>query len=168
MQPATETPTLTGVHHLKFPVGDLAASVAWFETALGARRVPAQDHRDPQGELYAVIVLLPGMPDTPVELRLAPAAARATAGYDPVTFGVADRAALEAWAAHLDAAGVEHSPVIDGYIGQVLAVRPPDGPTLRFYTDPVDGFDGVEMHADQADIENPWLDSPLMSRADAG
>jgi catechol 2,3-dioxygenase-like lactoylglutathione lyase family enzyme len=162
-----EAPALTGVHHLKVPVSDLDASLAWFETALGARRVPAQDHRDREGRRYAVIVMLPGMPTTPVELRLAPAAARATAGYDPVTFGVADHAGLEAWAAHLDAVGVEHSPVIDGYIGQLLALRTPDGLAVRFYTDPVGGFDGVEMRPDRADVDNPWLESPLMARADA-
>ncbi|MFI9272009.1 VOC family protein [Kitasatospora sp. NPDC052896] len=163
---ATTPPALTGVHHLKFPVSDLSASLTWFESAFGARRVAAQDHRDQQGRLYAVIVMLPGL-TTPVELRLAPTAARALAGYDPVTFGVADRAALEAWAAHLDTVGIAHSPVINGYIGQLLELSTPDGCAVRLYTDPVGGFDRVEMHPDQADIDSAWLNPALMGRPEA-
>lgn len=163
-QPAT-APTLTGVHHLKFPVSDLPASLAWFQSAFGARRVAAQDHLDAAGRLYAVIVMLPGLAE-PVELRLAPAAARAVAGYDPVTFGVADLAALETWAAHLDAVGIEHSPVINGYIGQLIDLRTPDGLAVRLYTDPVGGFDQVVMRPDQADVDNRWITPELMTRPD--
>lgn len=96
------SPTLTGVHHLKFPAADLAATLAWFRTALGAERLPGFDHRDHDGVLFGVIVRLPGL-DVPVELRQWPEAAAATAGYDPVTFAVADRAALEDWVRHFDA-----------------------------------------------------------------
>lgn len=84
-----------------------------------------------------------------------------------MTFCVADRAALEAWLAHLDAASVEHSPVINGYIGQLIGLRTPDGLAVRLYTDPVGGFDGVEMRQDQADIDNDWITPPLMARPDA-
>ena len=150
----TFPPALTGVHHLKFPVHDLAASIAWFETALGAVRVVAQDHVDREGRLFAVILRVPGL-GSPIELRHAPETARAAQGYDPVTFGVADRAALEAWVSHLDRAGVDHSPIINGFIGQMIEFRTIDGLSVRLYTDPVGGFDAVEMRPDLADLESP-------------
>jgi 2-polyprenyl-6-methoxyphenol hydroxylase-like FAD-dependent oxidoreductase len=50
----------------------------------------------------------------------------------PVSDLDASLAWFEAWAAHVDAVGVARSPVIDGYIGQVLALREPDGLAVRF------------------------------------
>jgi catechol 2,3-dioxygenase-like lactoylglutathione lyase family enzyme len=147
------TPTLSGIHHLKLPVRDIPASVAWFERALGARRIERFDHHGESGALFGVIVMLPGV-DEPVELRLAPAAAKAVAGYDPVTFGVADRAALDAWIEHFDALGVAHSPVITGTIGDMVEVVTPDGLPLRLYTDPKGGFDAVEFDEEHADYSS--------------
>lgn len=155
--------TLAGIHHLKFPVRDVAASTTWFERVLGARRVERFDHYDDQGVLFAVILFLPGL-DVPVELRLAPAAAEAVVGYDPVTFGVADRDALDAWVAQLDTLGVEHSPVISGFIGDLLELTTPDGLALRFYTNPLGGFAEVTFDAERADISSSHLDRPLMRR----
>ena len=157
------TPTFTGVHHLKFPVSDMPASIAWFETALGATRVANLDHLDRDGNLFAVIMMLPGL-EVPTELRLAPAAAAAIAGYDPVTFGVADRAALDDWISHLDAVGVEHSPVIAGFAGHLIEFRTPDGLAIRAYTDLTDGVAGAKLRPEQADIDNPWINPPLMVR----
>ncbi|MCF7549328.1 VOC family protein [Pseudonocardia sp. WMMC193] len=155
------TPTVTGVHHLKFPVRDLAAGLDWFERVLGAEHVARFDHVDEHGHRYAVMVFLPGL-GAPVELRHAPEAAVATAGYDPVTFGVADEAALDAWVAHLDGLGVPHSGKVTGYIGQVLGLTTPDGLVLRLYTDPPGGFDGVPMDSENADIHHPALSTSLM------
>jgi catechol 2,3-dioxygenase-like lactoylglutathione lyase family enzyme len=151
------------VHHLKFPVSDLPVSISWFETALYATRVSNLDHVDRDGNLFAVIMTLPGV-EVPAELRLAPEAAAAVVGYDPVTFGVADKAALDQWAAHLDAAGVEHSPVIVGFAGHLIELRTPDGLAIRVYTDLPDGLADTQMHPEQADIDNSWVNQPLMAR----
>ncbi|MFD5828083.1 VOC family protein [Lentzea sp. NPDC060358] len=156
-------PILSGIHHLKLPVTDLEESIAWFADALGARHVERFDHHDESGALFAVIVLLPGV-DVPVELRLAPAAAEAVAGYDPVTFGVSDRAALDSWVEHLDARGVPHSPVIAGFIGDLVELSTPDGLALRFYTDPVGGFDAVELDRERADVSSAHLAHRIMRR----
>jgi catechol 2,3-dioxygenase-like lactoylglutathione lyase family enzyme len=156
-------PTLSGIHHLKLPVRNLTESIAWFADALGAQHVERFDHHDESGILFAVIVLLPGL-DVPVELRLAPAAAEAVAGYDPVTFGVADRAALDAWVEHLDARGVTHSPVIAGFIGDLVELSTPDGLAIRFYTDPIGGFDTVELDDERADISSEHLAHRIMRR----
>ncbi|HEY3472258.1 MAG TPA: VOC family protein [Amycolatopsis sp.] len=156
-------PTLSGIHHLKLPVRDLAAATAWFADAFGARHVERFDHYDDAGELFAVIIMLPGL-DVPVELRLAPAAAEAVAGYDPVTFGVADRAALQTWVDHLDARGVAHTPVVSGFIGDLVELSTPDGLAIRLYTDPKGGFDAVRLDRERADTSSPHLTHRLMRR----
>lgn len=158
------SPTFTGVHHLKVPVTDVEASAAWFERAFGARRVHRFDHREEDGTLYAAMMMMPGV-DAPVELRHASKAAKATAGYDPFTFGVKDKAALDAWVGHLDAQGIKHTPIVTGYIGHVIGIDTPDGLALRVYTDPQGGFEHVEFHPEQADIDAPSLSTPLMARS---
>ncbi|MFE4664665.1 VOC family protein [Streptomyces sp. NPDC056716] len=157
----TAFPTLSGIHHLKLPVRDLTASIAWFARAFGAQYLEQFDHHDASGARFAVIVMLPGV-GVPVELRLAPAAAEAVAGYDPVTFGVADRAALDAWSAHFDAVGVPHSPVVRGFIGEVLEVVTNDGLPLRLYTDPVGGFGAVRLDEDHVDLAGSPFGQDIM------
>ncbi|MFJ9363945.1 VOC family protein [Nocardia sp. NPDC101769] len=139
-------PSLAGVHHLKLPVSDLSAGIAWFETALGARRLEKFDHCHPDGTLFGVIMMLPGVA-IPVELRLNPLAATAIAGFDPVTLGVDGVEGLRRWAAHLDEVGVEHSPIITGFIGHLIEFRTPDGLCVRIYTNPPNGFAHAHMRS---------------------
>lgn len=155
-------PTFTGIHHLKVPVSDLTAATTWFERVLLAERIRKFDHVDREGRLFAVILMLPGV-EVPVELRRAPAAAEALAGYDPITLSVADESALDDWVVHLDKAGVAHSPKITGFIGQLLEFRTPDGLAIRLYTQPSGGFEAAELDNEQADIDNPWLKADLMN-----
>lgn len=156
------SPTFTGIHHLKFPVSDLSASADWYRRAFGADRVAKFDHRDENGRLSAVIVRFPGA-DVLAELRLAPGAAKAVAGYDPVTFGVADEKALDAWIEHFDRNGIEHAGKVNGFIGQVIGVTTPDGLHIRIYTDPAGGFQHAQMDPEQADIHNPEISTAKMS-----
>lgn len=137
-------PRVTGIHHVKLPVANLETAAAWYVHALAARRVARFDHHDTQGQLFAVILFLPGCA-TPVELRRAPETAAALTGFDPVTFGVADETALQAWVDRLDEHGIEHSPVTRAFLGSLIELTPPDGPRLRFYTDPPGGFTAAEL-----------------------
>lgn len=136
------SPTLSGVHHLTLPVSDLEEGMKWYAMVFGARRRARLDHHDEGGMLFAVVVELPGL-NTMVELRLAPETARAVAGYNPVTFGVADRDALDEWVAHLDACAIAHSGVRRRRIGESVDFASPDGLALRLYTDPMSALDDV-------------------------
>lgn len=42
-----------GLHHVKFPVTDLDASLQWYETVLKAKREPRFDHLDADGKRFA-------------------------------------------------------------------------------------------------------------------
>jgi catechol 2,3-dioxygenase-like lactoylglutathione lyase family enzyme len=154
-------PSYAGLHHVKFPVTDLDEALQWYATVLKAKREPRFDHYDNEGKRFAVITFWPGV-DVPCELRLAPKAAEAVAGYDPVTFGVADEAALRAWITHFDAVGAEHTDVIGGFLGKLVEVTSPDGLAIRFYTMPENGWAEAEFRPDLADIDNASLKNTLM------
>src|ERR1700678_1290969 len=76
------TPRLAGIHHIKFPVSDLARSQRFYEMALNAKRVHQFDHRRPgDGTLFGIVMDIPGL-GTFLELRLNPHQAAAQAGFD--------------------------------------------------------------------------------------
>jgi catechol 2,3-dioxygenase-like lactoylglutathione lyase family enzyme len=133
----TEVPALAGVHHLKLPVTDLARSLDWYQSRLGYQ--VAVEFVE-QGQLMGYGLAHPaGGPD--LGLRLDPARARATAGFDYFAIGVPDRAAMAELAARLDALGQTHAGVHEASFGWILPEVPdPDGHALRFYT--------VEHHTD--------------------
>ena len=141
---------VAGLHHLKFPVSDLATSLAWWESVIGAERQPHQDHRTPDGQLFGYIVRIPGL-DPPVELRLDPVGAQGMRDFDPVSFGVDTEASLHRWAERFDALGVDNSGVLRGLLGWVLAVADPDGIHVRFYTHETHAWD-----PDNADLGSRW------------
>ena len=72
-------------------------------------------------------------------------------GFDPLTIAVDDRAALDAWAKHLDVAGVQHSTVLTAIQGWVLVFEDADGRRLRLYT--------LATHGPEIkpDANSPWL-----------
>lgn len=143
-------PAISGVHHVTFVVSDLQAGLAWFERTLGARHRARFDHHDASGALFGVIVELEGFPGM-VELRVAAEDYPVPDGYDPVTFEVADDAALDAWLAHLDAVGADHSPIKQRRTGRSLEVLTPDGVLIRLFTAPVGGFDEVPFQEQNVD-----------------
>lgn len=132
----------TGIHHVKLPVSDLARSREWYERVLAYNvelEFPDQD-----GVVRGVAGRLPGA-GVPVALRQNPQAAAGNAGFDPVSFAIADRTAAEAWAAHFDALGVGHSGIKGGTRGWVVDVYDPDGLTIRLYST----ADDAEDHTDE-------------------
>jgi catechol 2,3-dioxygenase-like lactoylglutathione lyase family enzyme len=143
-------PALNGIHHLKFAVGDLDRSLAFYERALGARRAAAWDHVHADGTRYAMILEAPGL-GTRLELRLDPEQAARQRGFDPVTIAVRDRGALQEWTAWLDAASIEHSPVLAAIQAWLVVLADPDGRRLRLCT--------LETHGPElpADEDSPWI-----------
>lgn len=126
-------PAITGLHHLTIDVQDLEASISWYGRVLGASHLESLDHYDDQGLKYAVIIRIPGLNGV-VQLRGATDQRPVQAGYDPVTFEVADRNALEAWTKHFDSCAVRHSAITRRRAGDALDFSTPDGLTLRLYT----------------------------------
>jgi catechol 2,3-dioxygenase-like lactoylglutathione lyase family enzyme len=123
------TAKIEGFHHVKFPVRDLGRSRDWYERVLGLR--VEREFADDDGVVRGVGGDVDGVP---VALRVHETAATGLAGFDPVCFAIADRAAAEAWIARLDELGVEHPPMIEATTGWMVRVADPDGTEIRLYS----------------------------------
>jgi catechol 2,3-dioxygenase-like lactoylglutathione lyase family enzyme len=121
----------TGIRHVKLPVSDLVRSREWYERVLGY--TVEWEFPDDDGVVRGVGGRLPGA-GVLVGLRQNAQAAAGNAGFDPVGFAIADRAAAEAWIAHFDALGVRHSGIRNATRGWVVDVYDPDGLTVRLYS----------------------------------
>ena len=122
---------VTGVRHVKLAVSDLARSREWYERVLGY--TVRFEFPDDDGVVRGVGGRLPGS-DVLVALRQNARAAAGNAGFDPVGFAIADRAAAEAWVAHFDALGVRHSEIRNATLGWVVDVYDPDDLVIRLYS----------------------------------
>ncbi len=132
-------PRLTGIHHVKFPVSDLAASRAWYERVFGFE--VTIEFPDEQGVVRGLAGTAKGLGEVGLALRENPAAAVGIRGFDPVSFGIEDKAAAEEWVVHLDSLGVPHSPVIDATVGWIVVFHDPDGTEIHLYSFAAHGID---------------------------
>jgi catechol 2,3-dioxygenase-like lactoylglutathione lyase family enzyme len=121
--------SIDGIHHVKFPVSDLARSREWYERVLGLN--VEVEFPDDDGVVRGVAGRLG---EVPVALRVQEKAAAGLAGFDPVCFSIADRQAAEDWLARLDELGVEHSPIIEATTGWMVRCNDPDGTEIRLYS----------------------------------
>lgn len=109
----SDAPTLAGYHHLGITVRDIDQSEAWYTETLGLVRAFVEPHDNETG--YARVLTRPGTPfflglDHHEEADRLPFDPRRT-GLDHFALAVTSAAEVHAWAAHLDALGVEHEPV---------------------------------------------------------
>jgi catechol 2,3-dioxygenase-like lactoylglutathione lyase family enzyme len=123
---------LAGVHHVKFPVTDVERSRAWYEQVFGLQ--VDLEFPDESGVVRGVGGRVPGLGDCGIALRENADAAGALKGFDPVSFGVRDRNAMQAWMEHLDDCGVPHSPLIEASVGYLLVFDDPDGTSIHLYS----------------------------------
>lgn len=124
----TSLTTLSGIHHVSVTVTDIEASVAWYREVLGFS-VLVDEHRG-RTPGYGIVL---GPPDWSfcVTLHAHPANERQVStetrtALDHVSFRVANRFRLEAWADRLTDLGVDHDPIKDLGASSVLAFRDPD------------------------------------------
>ena len=127
---ARRIPEVCGVHHVKIPVRDPAASRDFYRRVLGLEE-EISFHEE--GVLMGVALVDPRS-GVRYAVRREPERADALRGFDPVALAVTTRSELEAWVAHLDEHGVEHGPIMNGHIGWVVGFHDPDGIEVRLYT----------------------------------
>lgn len=124
-------PDLSGFHHVKLPVADLARSRDWYTSVLGLHvEIEFMEDGVPQG----ISLADPGG-TLPLALRLDPVRAAALAGFDPIALQVPGRDAVEAWRARLDDLGRPHGGIITGHKGGsvLIGLHDPDGIEVRLY-----------------------------------
>jgi glyoxylase I family protein len=111
-------PRLTGIHHFSATVTDVEASAAWYQRLFGLARLPVTfPHYEREDTGYAVL-LLDQRSGVVIGLHANRDNERESfdecrTGLDHVSFGVASRDELTAWAARLDEIGIEHTGVRD-------------------------------------------------------
>ncbi|MEO9255682.1 MAG: VOC family protein [Tepidiformaceae bacterium] len=128
-------PKIMGVAHVELSVADLDVSSVWYSKLLGGMEV----YRAPNEEegTVACVVLEPNAKTLVAFTQHTNAeAGRFTprrTGLDHVSFGVESEAEIEAWAAHLDALGIERSPVRNYGYANAITFQDPDGIALELF-----------------------------------
>lgn len=124
---------LSGFHHVKIPVTDVAASRHWYERTLGLRVVIEFVE---EGELMGV-AMADRSEAVQIALRREPERSAAWAGFDPVALLVPARSDIDTWRRRLDELGVAHGGVVVGHGGGsvLVGLHDPDGIELRLYAD---------------------------------
>ena len=124
---------ISGFHHVKIPVGDLAASREWYERVLGFH-VTIEFSED--GVVRGLALAHDGAA-AQIALRHDPDRAKALSGFDALALLVPTRDEVRAWRDRLDAAGVPHGGVVTGHGGGAVLVglHDPDGIEIRLYAD---------------------------------
>jgi glyoxylase I family protein len=135
--PTTAHSALVGIQHAGLTVTDVEASAAWYERVLGLSRQFNEPHHRSEHGGYAIVM---GTPDMSLNVGLDHHPANTGEAFDPTRTGLdhlclqtASLEGLHAWAAHLDAEGVEHSGVyaMDGMPISLLTFSDPDGIQLE-------------------------------------
>jgi glyoxylase I family protein len=111
-------PRLTGIHHFSATVTDVEASAVWYQRLFGLARLPVTfPHYEREDTGYAVL-LIDQRSGVVIGLHANRDNERESfdecrTGLDHVSFGVASRDELTAWAARLDEIGIEHTGIRD-------------------------------------------------------
>jgi catechol 2,3-dioxygenase-like lactoylglutathione lyase family enzyme len=124
---------ISGIHHVKLPVSDVAASRQWYERVLGFR---TDIEFDEDGVLRGVGLAHDGAA-AGLALRHDPERAKAMSGFDALALLVPTRDEVHAWKARLDEAGEPHGGIVTGHRGGAVLVglHDPDGIEIRLYAD---------------------------------
>jgi catechol 2,3-dioxygenase-like lactoylglutathione lyase family enzyme len=124
---------VSGFHHVKLPVSDLARTRDWYERVLGF----VVDVEFVEDGVVTGLALTDPDRTVAVALHHDPARAAALAGFDPISLRVPDRDGLKEWRTRLDGLGERHGAMMTGHRGGTVLVglHDPDGVEIRLYAD---------------------------------
>lgn len=126
-------PNFVGVSHIDLTVRDVQASAEWYQKVFGMAPVMTTDDGtrsavvlwDASSKVAICVGSHVGNDGQPFD--------EARTGLDHLSLRVRTREELDEWAAHLDALGVDHSPIADEDYGSVLVFRDPDNIQLELF-----------------------------------
>ena len=130
-------PDFPSIGHVAVTVTDLERSTRWYVDLFGTE--PVLDEDETTGGFHHTVFALPG--GQLFGLHTHPSTSgddfdEHRTGLDHVSFGCADRGALETWAGRLDELGVKHGGIVDAHYGSGVSFRDPDGIALEFFAPP--------------------------------
>ena len=115
---AVTTAPVTGFSHVQLNVADVASSVAWYQAVLGMEIMSEHGDLAALRNRAARMVIVIG-PAERIDQSASP--------VDHLAFAVPDGEALQAWADHLTAVGIEHPGVVLELGKPSLQLVDPDG-----------------------------------------
>ena len=128
--------TRATLHHVALTVTSFEVSIPWYEKVLGVTYQFEEPHPGGVGKVYAnpvgTLIIVLHEHETNQRERFS----ETRTGLDHVGFSVPTRADLEAWLAHLEALGADHSPIKDRFYGSVITFRDPDNIQLELFAPP--------------------------------
>jgi catechol 2,3-dioxygenase-like lactoylglutathione lyase family enzyme len=124
---------LSGFHHIKLPVSEVARSRDWYTGVLG---FTTDIEFVEDGVLMGVGLAHAGMSGG-IALRHDPERAKALSGFDAVALLVPSREQVHEWKTRLDEAGEPHGGVVTGHRGGavLIGLHDPDDIEIRLYAD---------------------------------
>jgi catechol 2,3-dioxygenase-like lactoylglutathione lyase family enzyme len=124
---------LSGFHHVKLPVSDIARSRDWYRRVLGLEVVMEFVEND----TVMGVALVDTAQTLSIALRHDPVRAAALSGFDAMALGVPSRAEVKQWCARLDDLDEAHGGVVTGHKGGsvLVGLHDPDGIEIRLYAD---------------------------------
>jgi len=123
------------VGHVAVTVSDIDRSVEWYRRLIGADAVLDEDTGPFRHVVWSLGGTLLGLHQFP-DLHTADAFNERRPGLDHVSFGCANRAELESWAARLDELGIERGEIKHAGYGSGVSFRDPDNIALEFFAPP--------------------------------
>ncbi len=136
-------PSITGVSHIDLTVSDLDSSEQWYCDLFGLQKV-AESRNDEYAfsscylihpDSWLIIGLVTHKDHKPSE-----AFDEHRVGLDHLSFNVESHDELVAWGERLDQKGIDHSPISESDLWDVLVFRDPDNIQLElFYMKPEAG-----------------------------
>ena len=126
-------PVISGLHHVKVPVADLARSRDWYGRVLGFH--VALEFVD-NGVVMGLALRDPGG-TVQLALRQDTVRAAALSGFDPIALAVPTPADIQDWLLHLEEVGEPHGGIVTGHRGGsvLIGLHDPDGIEIRLYAD---------------------------------
>lgn len=122
--------TVSGLHHVKLPVGDVDRSAEWYGRAFGFSRA-WEAWEDGALRGAALHLQESGLQ---LALRHDPERAAALAGFDVLCLAVGTRGDLDAVLDRLDEKDITHGTPFAGRGGDAVDVPDPDGHLVRLHT----------------------------------
>lgn len=122
---------ISGIHHVKLPVSDVARSQAWYHRVLGFETLVEFEE---DGVVAGVALQRDGC-QPHLALRHDPDRARALSGFNVVALLVPSRDDVQRWSARLDDLGEPHGGLVRGHDGGavLIGLHDPDGIEIRLY-----------------------------------
>lgn len=124
---------LSGFHHVKLPVSDVARTRDWYQRVLGFQVVIEFVEDD----VLMGVALADAAESLSIALRHDPARAAALSGFDAMALRVPSRSEVKQWCARLDDLDEAHGGVVTGHKGGsvLVGLHDPDGIEIRLYAD---------------------------------